>query len=213
MYTIQMILWTNFIYFLVSDMQTSPPPLKKSRFNFLVKNDTQCSETYEKSIFRFLQLYFLSHDRLCSQFSSVFTVQNEKKMSLTMSNVLKRIFEIMSFFVWFLVFELWSILYFTFVMYSGLRRFQIFFISRGPCLSKPSVFVEVFAPPHPQHHWLASGSGSQDSRSPQYIVNHCWIQNRPHLTNKYKYINTNTIYWQELNKLRKLKIAQKNSMT
>ena len=32
----------------------TPPPLKKSRFHFSVKNDTQCSETNEKSLIRFL---------------------------------------------------------------------------------------------------------------------------------------------------------------
>ena len=45
---------TNMGLFLVNDMHTSPLHLVKSRFNFLVENDTQCSETNEKSISRFL---------------------------------------------------------------------------------------------------------------------------------------------------------------
>ena len=41
-----------------------------------------------------------------------------------MRNVLKRIFEFMSFFLWCLVLEILSIYFFTFVMHSGLRQIQ-----------------------------------------------------------------------------------------
>ena len=51
----------------------------------------------------------------CSQFSSVFIDQiwRKKKLSHKIRNILKRIFECMSFFVRFLVLEIWSILYST----------------------------------------------------------------------------------------------------
>ena len=47
------------------------PPLllKKSRIHFVVQNDTQCSETIGKSIFRVLQFLFFE---FCSQFASIF---------------------------------------------------------------------------------------------------------------------------------------------
>ena len=49
----------------------------------------------------------------------IFFIHLATKMK-NMRNVLKRIFEFMRFFARFLVFEIWSILYFTFVMHSGL---------------------------------------------------------------------------------------------
>ena len=52
-----------------------------------------------------------------------------------MRQILKRIFEF--FFVRCLVFEVWSILYFIFVMHSGLRRIQIFFMLEGLHFPKP----------------------------------------------------------------------------
>ena len=41
---------------LVNDMQTSPPPsfLRSGHIRFLAKKDVQCSETYKKTIFKFL---------------------------------------------------------------------------------------------------------------------------------------------------------------
>ena len=51
---------------------------------------------------------------------------------------------------------LWSILYFTFVMHSGLRRIQILFFVRGASSPGHRCFW-IESPPH----WLASDSGSQ----------------------------------------------------
>ena len=45
----------------------------------------------------------------------------QQKMSQKMRNVLKRIFEYRVFIVQFLVYELWSILYFTFLVHLGPR--------------------------------------------------------------------------------------------
>ena len=112
--------------------------------------------------------------------------RRKKMLSQKMRNVLKRILQ-------FLVFELCSILYFTFVMHSGLDEFRFFFHVRGLHPPKPPVFEVGFhshipiwrlraQAPHdfrlnPQPDWLASESGSQKSLT----VNHCWIQDRPYL--------------------------------
>ena len=37
--------------FLVNDIQTHPP--QKNQIRFLIQNDAQCSQSYEKTIFRF----------------------------------------------------------------------------------------------------------------------------------------------------------------
>ena len=83
-----------------------------------------------------------------------------------------------------LVFEIWSILYFTFVMHSGLRRIHNFLYAphfctglcpphpRRGCCSQASVAFGL----NPQSHWLASESGLQKTRtfifaSPQFRVN------------------------------------------
>ena len=73
---------------------------------------------------KFSDFYFLSYSRFCSLFSIVF---NRPKMSQKLRNVLKQIFEIFSFFVRILVFKLWSILYFAFVLHSGLGWIHKFF--------------------------------------------------------------------------------------
>ena len=44
-----------------SPSPTPPAPLKKCRFHFLVQNNAQCSETYEKSNFRFLVFEIFNH--------------------------------------------------------------------------------------------------------------------------------------------------------
>ena len=64
---------------------------------------------------QFSDSYFLSCGLFCSEFPSVFNrLQIKKKMlSQMIRNVLKQIYVILSFFVRFLVFELWSILYST----------------------------------------------------------------------------------------------------
>ena len=67
--------------------------------------------------------------------------------SQDMHYVRLRIFDFMSFFFErLLVFELWSTLYFTFVMHSGLTRIHKYFMLGGLGPLKPSVFVGVFAP-------------------------------------------------------------------
>ena len=84
-----------------------PLPLKKSFFHFSVENDTQRSETKKKSFFRFLLL------ELWSTLLTIFyqpKIEN-KMLYQKMRSVLKLIID---FFVWFFVFEIWSILYFFF---------------------------------------------------------------------------------------------------
>ena len=63
------------------------------------------------------------------------------------------------FFVWFLVFEIWSILYFSHVMHSGLKGKLIKWYRFRKTLFK-------------------------NFPNPQFTVNHSWIQNRPYLKNE-----------------------------
>ena len=48
----------------ITDMQT---PLPLLRNDHIYTTDAQCAEMDEKSIFRFLQFYFLNYGRLCAQ--------------------------------------------------------------------------------------------------------------------------------------------------
>ena len=97
-----------------------------------------------------------------------------------MRNVLKRRFVFLSFFCAILVFELWSILYSTFIVHSELRQIQKKKIMLGRFRPHiPSVFVGGLAPRtthrglrsqapdsfglNPQPHWLASESVAQKS--------------------------------------------------
>ena len=74
-----------------------------------------------------------------------------------MRNVLKRIFEFMSVFLQLLVFELWSILYFTFIVHSGLGRIKIFFMLVGSTPLNPP-FLGRLGPrtptPGPGYFWI-----------------------------------------------------------
>ena len=49
---------TNHGPVLVNDMKSEDPSPQKEPFSFLVQNDAQCSETNEKSIFRFVRFLF-----------------------------------------------------------------------------------------------------------------------------------------------------------
>ena len=77
---------------MVNDMQTPTPALKKSRFIFFVRIVAQCSETNEKLIFRFLLFLFFE--------ISILTISNDSiSLSQKIRNVLKRMFELLSFFL------------------------------------------------------------------------------------------------------------------
>ena len=82
--------------FLVNEMQT-PPPLKKSRFNFLIQVVEKRSETDEKRKIK-IPIFF-SYDRFCSQFSSVSTDFFFKKNQSNDAQCNVLIFAFMSFFV------------------------------------------------------------------------------------------------------------------
>ena len=114
-------------------------PLRKSHFHFWSKITRNALKRMRNQFSYFCDFYFLSYDRFCSQFSRFFNNQKwEKRMSQKMHNVLKRIFEFI--FARFLVFEFWSILYFTVVVHSGLRWIQIFFMLGMLCAQTPDAF-------------------------------------------------------------------------
>ena len=147
-------------------MQT-PPPLKKS--HLFVQIVAQCSETNEKSIF----LLFCSCSILFTITKCFYRPKMEKKCCFKRCSMFWNWFLIKwAFLVRFLVFELWSILYFTFVMYSGPRRVKIFYMLVGLHRPKPPFFVwglRLQAPSsfrlNPKPRWLESESRLQKYHS------------------------------------------------
>ena len=103
--------------FLVKDMQVFPPsPPQKEPFSFFVPNSWEMFwNKWKKNPIYFFQLWSILLT-IFKWFSDFILTASHK-----MCNVLNRIFFIHEFFfVRFLVFELWSILCFTFV--AGLRK-------------------------------------------------------------------------------------------
>ena len=86
-------------------------------------------------IFSFLVIFDCVHN-----FQVFLPIEYGKKMSQKLCNVLKWIFEFLSFFLY--VFDLRSI-YFTFAMHLGLRRIQNLFYIRGLCPPKPPFLWEA----------------------------------------------------------------------
>ena len=87
-----------YVLFLVKDMQSRPSPTSQKQ-PFLVQNDAQCSETNEKSIFRFLRILFFEN---CSILFFIIRSKIENFIHLAkenkMCNVLKLIFVFLRFF-------------------------------------------------------------------------------------------------------------------
>ena len=84
-------------------MQTPPPYSHKEQFPFFVQIVAKCSETNEKSIFRFI------FGRFCSQFSSFFNrLKCKNKMSQKMRIIWNGFLSSWFFFMRFLVFDLRS---------------------------------------------------------------------------------------------------------
>ena len=75
-----------------NDLQT-PPPSKKSCFDFLSKRTLNCSETNEKSVFQFLLFSFLRYDRFFDH-----SIHPKNVIVPKDGQYLKRIFELLSFF-------------------------------------------------------------------------------------------------------------------
>ena len=74
--------------------RAAPPPSELTIFTWKMRNVLKWMKN------QFSDFYFLSYDWFCSQFSSAFTDQKWLKIMLShkMRNVLKRIFELLSFF-------------------------------------------------------------------------------------------------------------------
>ena len=118
-------------------MQTSPSPQKESFFifwykmrrNVLIRIKNQFSYFYFGDI-------IVQKSKIC-----IHLTKKPKRCAIFWNRFLSS----WVFFVPCLVFEIWSILYYTFVMHSGLRRIQIFVILGG-FTSPPPLFCGGFAP-------------------------------------------------------------------
>ena len=160
----------------------------------------------ENTIFRFL--FFDIWSILDHQWWSWYTLKNDFLLSQKLCNVLKQTLEI--FYVQFLVFELWSILYFTFIVYSGLRRIQKKNDVRGLCPSKSPVFVGGFTP-HIPHLRRRLNPQAPDNfglnPSGQLVIGYHWLAflNQIHHPSSLRMLNTKSTISQ------KLKIAQKKT--
>ena len=90
---------------------------------------------------QFSDFQFLRHGRF-----QIISIHSKKYIFLSlqmMRNILKLIIESWIFLVRYLVFELWSILYFSFVLHSGLERIQKKRLRQGV---PPKLFVSVGSP-------------------------------------------------------------------
>ena len=159
--------------------QDQPKPTRPDRSVFwqlifrklkdIEKNMRRCTRLLEWIEDKFSNFYFMSYGWFCSQFSGVYnTDQKCSKIisSQKMRNVLKLIFQF--FFVRFLVFDLWSVLYFTSVVHLGVDEFR-----RKKFLNL--LFLWGLAP-HTLHRGFRSPASDAFGLNPpsQLVLGHHW---------------------------------------
>ena len=106
-------------FFLVNDIHT-PPSSQKEEFLFFWSKMTRSVMKWIKDKFPNLRFFFI--DIIVKNL--IFLIHLAEKKEALSSETYFWVLEL--FFVRCLVFEKWSILYFTFVMQPGLARIQIF---------------------------------------------------------------------------------------
>ena len=112
---------------LVKDMQTSPA--SKRAFSIFCPNF--CTVFWNQWKINFVIFIFWVMIDFVNSFQVFFPIKYRKKMSQNMCIVLKWIFVFMSFYWWFLVFEIWSFLYSKLINFSMNFKYKIDHIQKN----------------------------------------------------------------------------------